>query len=116
MISKMAVTHTDSAKENSLISKTVRFQGHVQKWLQECLISTAVLSLDPSPLTIPASSVTKTPGNTEEDPHDPEPVAEQDSKNTPLISCAPLNIGTVTKSTCKNVRQYRYHLIIQHIR
>jgi len=75
-----------------------------------------VVSPDPLPLTIPASSVTKTPGNIEEDPHDPEPAAEQDTKNTPLISCAALNIGTVTKRICKNVRQYRYHLIFQHIK
>jgi len=31
MYSKMAVSHTDSAKENSLINETGRFQGHVQK-------------------------------------------------------------------------------------
>jgi len=37
-----------------------------------------VVSPDPLPLTISASSVTKTPGNIEEDPHDPEPAAEQD--------------------------------------
>jgi len=74
-----------------------------------------VVSPDPLPLTKPASSVTKTPGNTEENPHDPEPAAEQDTKNNPLISCAAFNIGTVTKRICRHVHQYRYHLIIQHI-
>jgi hypothetical protein len=37
-----------------------------------------MVSPDPLPLTISASSVTKTPGNTEKDSYDPEPAAEQD--------------------------------------
>jgi hypothetical protein len=40
--------------------------------------STIVLSPDPLSLTASTSSAAKTPVNTEEDPHDPEPADEED--------------------------------------
>jgi hypothetical protein len=94
----MAVSHTDSAKEMSLINEKGRFQGHVQKRLQECLTSTAVVFPDPLHHTVSASSVIKTPGNTEEDPHDPEPADERDIQEYSSDQSYSISIGAVTKS------------------
>jgi hypothetical protein len=75
--------------------------------------STIVVSPDRLSPTPSTAAVIKIPGHTEDDPDDPEPADEGDIQME--YSFDSTSIGAVTKITCKNLGQYRCHLIIRNI-
>jgi hypothetical protein len=75
-------------------------------------------SPDPMSPTPSTSSDMKTPGKTEKDPDDPEPAYEGDIQmdySSDSCTVQPKYRNTNKKITCKNLGQYRYHLIIWDI-